>query len=119
MEIFDSVKDMRVVIRTPEGGVVDTRATELEVEDQLGRFVVQADGEPALAALVPGDIVLRKRDGSETRIAAGFGTLVAVGHEARVVVHEARVLRGKKVRRNSETQLVAIIDTDESMSLVG
>jgi F0F1-type ATP synthase epsilon subunit len=120
MEIFDSGKDLRVVVRTPAGGVVDMRVTQLEVEDQLGRFVIKADGEPALAALVPANLVLRKRDGSETHIAAGFGTLIAVGHEARIVVHEAKVLRGKRTRRNSETQLVAVVEVDaEDVPLAG
>jgi F0F1-type ATP synthase epsilon subunit len=91
MEIFNSREDLRVVIRTPTASVIDTHVTALEVEDALGRFTVVADGEPALAALVPTELVLRKRDGGEIRVEVGWGSLTAVGHQARIVVDSAKV----------------------------
>ena len=91
MEIFNSREDLRVVIRTPGAAVIDTRVTELEVEDALGRFSIVAGGDPALAALVPSELVLRKRDGGEIRVEVSWGSLTAVGHQARIVVESARV----------------------------
>lgn len=87
----NSAQDLRVVIRTLSDEVLDTHAGELEVEDNLGRFTVTADGDPALAALVPSEIVLRKRDGAEVRIRVGWGTLTAAAGQARLVVHDADV----------------------------
>lgn len=83
--------DLRVVIRTLSHEVLDTHAAELEVEDNLGRFTVTADGDPALAALVPSEIALRRRDGGEIRVRVGWGTLTAAGGQARLVVHDADV----------------------------
>jgi F0F1-type ATP synthase epsilon subunit len=83
--------DLRVVIRTLSEHLLDTYASELEVEDNLGRFTVTADGDPALAALVPSEITLRKRDGGEIRVRVGWGTLTAAGGQARLVVHDADV----------------------------
>lgn len=87
----DNGNDLRVVIRTLSDHVLDTQAQELEVEDNLGRFTVTANGEPALAALVPSELVLRKHDGGEIRVRVGWGTLTAVGGQARLVVHDADV----------------------------
>lgn len=89
MEIFDSHKDLRVVIRTPYETILDTRACEVELEDAAGRFTLRADGEAALTALIPGDLVIRKRDGSELHLVVGYGSLVALGGQARIVVRHA------------------------------
>ncbi len=88
MKIYDSTKDIRIVIRTHEETVVDTFAASIEVEDRMGRFVVNAD-EAALAAITPSNLILRRRDGSEVIVTVGWGTLTAVGHEARIVVDRA------------------------------
>ncbi len=91
MEIFNSVEDLRVVIRTPSAALIDTRAMELEAEDHLGRFTIRAKGSPVLAALMPGELRLFKRDGSEICVTASWGSLVAVGKQVRIVVNDARV----------------------------
>ncbi len=91
MEIFDSHKDLRVVIRTPEAAILDTRAREVEVEDVVGRFTLRADEEDALSALIPGEIVIRKRDGSELHLDVGYGSLTKLGSQARIVVKHAEL----------------------------
>lgn len=91
MEIFNSAEDLRVVIRTPTAELIDTRATQLEAEDTLGCFTLRANGSPVLAALVPGELRLLRRDGSEIRVTVSWGSLIAVGHQVRIVVNDARV----------------------------
>jgi len=88
MNIYDSTKDIRIVIRTADELVVDTFASTIEVEDAMGRFSVTVD-EAALAAITPSVVVLRRRDGSEVLVDVGWGTLTAVGSEARIVVDRA------------------------------
>jgi len=88
MNIYDSTKDIRIVIRTHEETVVDTFVSSVEVEDTMGRFIVTAD-EPTLAAITPCNLVLRRRDGSEVIVSVGWGTLTAIGSEARIVVDRA------------------------------
>ena len=90
MDIFNSAQDLRVVVRTASKSVVDTSATEVEVEDTLGRFVITAQGEPALTALVPSEVVVRKRDGSEIHLSINWGSLVFVGNQVRIVADEAK-----------------------------
>lgn len=91
MEIFDSTQDLRVVIRTPTSAVLDIHVTSIEVQDHLGRFEVKVGGDPVLTALVPSDLVLHKRDGGEVHVTVGWGSLTAVGAQARIVVNGARV----------------------------
>jgi hypothetical protein len=91
MEIFDSMKDVRVVIRTPWAHVLDTRAIELEVADTHGAHMLRADREPQLLALVPGEIVLRRRDGTEIHVTVSWGSLTAMGRQIRIVVERAKV----------------------------
>ncbi|MBW2456096.1 MAG: hypothetical protein JRI68_16375 [Deltaproteobacteria bacterium] len=91
MEIFDSSEDLRVVIRTPSAPLIDTRATQLEVQDNLGPLTIRIKDSPVLTAVVPGELRLYKRDGSEIRVAVSWGTLVAVGQQVRIVVNDARV----------------------------
>ncbi len=81
--------ELRVVLRTPTELLLDTKVSELEAADLAGRFVVRADCEPVLTALVPGDIVLRNRDGRELRAAIGFGSCTKVGREVRLIVEHA------------------------------
>ena len=88
MEIFNSRKDLRVVVRTAWATIIDTPASEIEVEDAIGRFTLRADGDAALAALVPSMIVVRKRDGSEVHLDAGWGSLTAAAGQVRIVVSD-------------------------------
>jgi F0F1-type ATP synthase epsilon subunit len=81
--------ELRVVLRTPTELLLDTNVCELEAADLAGRFVVRADCEPVLTALVPGDIVMRSGDGRELRAAVGFGSCIKVGREVRLVVEHA------------------------------
>jgi len=91
MDIFNSKEDLRVVVRTPSAAIVDTHVTELEAEGWNGNFVVRSGAEPTMAGLASGEMVLRKRDGSEIRVRIDWGSLVAVGHQVRVVVENASV----------------------------
>jgi F0F1-type ATP synthase epsilon subunit len=88
--IYDSTKDIHVIVQTPHAVLLDCVASELDVEDQLGRFTVR-HGEPALAALVPSEIVIRRRDGGELRIDATWGSLTAVGKQVRIVIRSGEV----------------------------
>jgi hypothetical protein len=97
-ESGDDMNDLRVVIRTPNSLLLDAIASELEVEDQLGRFTVVAGGEPALAALVPSTLVVRKADGSEIRVQITWGSLTAVGNQARMIVESGDVHLGEPIR---------------------
>jgi F0F1-type ATP synthase epsilon subunit len=90
MDIFNSAQDLRVVVRTPTKSVLDTSATDIEVEDTLGRFVITAQAEPALTALVPSEVVVRKRDGSEIHLSISWGSLVFVGNQVRIVAEQAK-----------------------------
>ncbi len=90
MDIFNSAHDYRVVVRTPTRAVLDTSATEIEVEDTLGRFTISSKDEPVLAALVPCQVVVRKRDGSEIHLTISWGTLVVAGNQVRIVARNAR-----------------------------
>ncbi|MEM9694511.1 MAG: hypothetical protein AAGA56_18320 [Myxococcota bacterium] len=91
MEIFNSARDLRVVIRTLNEELIDTRATELEVEDALGRFSIMAGSEPSLASLIPSVVIVRKRDGSEVQVKMSWGTLTAVDGQARIIARDAEV----------------------------
>ncbi|RLB63832.1 MAG: hypothetical protein DRI90_05970 [Deltaproteobacteria bacterium] len=91
MEIFNSAEDLRVVIRTPSAELIDTRAIQLEGEDTLGRFTLRGKGDPVLAALVPSELRLLKRDGSEIHVTVSWGSLIAVGQQVRIVVNDAQV----------------------------
>ena len=91
MDIFNSREDLRVVVRTPSAAIVDTHVTELEAEGRNGKFVVRSGAEPTMAGLASGEVVLRKRDGGEIRVRVDWGSLVAVGHQVRVVVENASV----------------------------
>jgi F0F1-type ATP synthase epsilon subunit len=93
-----STNDLRVVIRTPSSLLLDTTASELEVEDQLGRFTVVAGGDPALAALVPSELTVRHADGSELRVQISWGSLTAVGNQARLIVESAEIVRVDAMR---------------------
>jgi F0F1-type ATP synthase epsilon subunit len=77
-------------VRTPNKAVLDTSATEIEVEDALGRFVISAQADPALTALVPSEVVVRKRDGSEILLTISWGSLVFVGNQVRIVAKQAK-----------------------------
>jgi F0F1-type ATP synthase epsilon subunit len=72
--------------------VLETLVDILEVEDRAGRFVARADAVPALTALVPSEVVMRKADGSGLYVEVGRGVLTKVGHEARLVVNRADVV---------------------------
>jgi F0F1-type ATP synthase epsilon subunit len=90
MMIFDSAQDLHVVIKTPHAMLLDTVACSVELEDQLGRFSIEG-GDAALAALVPSEIVVRRRDGSEARLQITWGSLTAVGSQVRIVVQHGDV----------------------------
>ncbi len=94
MMIYDSTKDIHVVIRTLHRTLIDTVACEVEVEDHWGRFTLRG-GDAALAALVPSTIVVRRRDGSEAHLAVTWGSVTAAGNQVRVLVHgvHSRALR--------------------------
>lgn len=89
MDIFNSKEDLRVVVRTPSAAIVDMRVVELEAEGRNGRITVRANCEPTMAGLVHGELRLRKRDGSEIVVRVDWGSLVAIGHQARIVVESA------------------------------
>jgi F0F1-type ATP synthase epsilon subunit len=91
MEIFNSAHDLRVVVVTPSSQIIDTHVEQLEVEDQFGRFIVTAADGPTMAGLVPSRMVLRRRDGSEIHVKLSYGSLTAVGRQARVVLRDASV----------------------------
>lgn len=97
MMIFDSAHDLHVVIRTAHTVLLDTIATELELEDQLGRFTLRS-GEPSLAALIPSEVVVRRRDGSEARVDVTWGSLTAVGSQVRIVVRSGDVRETEPMR---------------------
>jgi F0F1-type ATP synthase epsilon subunit len=98
MEIYNSAKDLRVVICTPDRRVLDVPAIELEVEDAVGRFTLTANGDPALAAVVPSTMILRKRDGSELHIEVTWGSLTAASGQVRVVVNDCSVVYVEPMR---------------------
>ncbi len=98
MDIFDSTKDLRVVLRTPSSLLLDTRASSVEAEDHLGRFELRVDSDPALAALVPSTLCIRKRDGSELLVEVSWGSLAKAGDQVRLVVREARIRRIEAMR---------------------
>ena len=87
---IDSAQDIHVVIQTPQTLLLETIARELEVEDQLGRFILHS-GDAALAALVPSRIVVRRGDGSEAHVDVTWGSLTAVGSQVRIVVRSGAV----------------------------
>jgi F0F1-type ATP synthase epsilon subunit len=89
MNIFDSTQDLRVVVRTPEGPVLDTRVAELWGRDQLGELRLDVNSDPMLAALVPSELVLHKRDGSTIVVRVSWGSLTAVADQVRIVVRSA------------------------------
>lgn len=89
MQIFNSAEDMRVMLSTPAGRVLDLRVTELELLDQGPGAPLRAGEMPLLTALLPGRLLLRKRDGSEICVLVGWGSLTMVGKQARVVVSRA------------------------------
>jgi len=91
MEIFDSTADLRVVIRTPSTPLIDTRATQLEVEDNLGPLTIRTEDTPVIAAVAPCELRLLKRDGSEIRVTVSWGSLIAVDQQVRIVVNDAQV----------------------------
>lgn len=95
--IYDSTRDIHVVVKTPTCVLLDTLACEVEVEDKLGRFTVAA-GDAQLAALVPSEIVVRRRDGSACHIDVTWGSLTAVGHEVRIIVHAGAVSEVEALR---------------------
>lgn len=98
MDIFHSAKDLRVVICTQDNVLLDTHVKRLEAFDHLGQLVLDGDSPPMLAALIPGDIVVHRRDGTTTRIEAGWGSLTSVGNQVRIATSRGRVMR----RRQSE-----------------
>jgi F0F1-type ATP synthase epsilon subunit len=85
-----SPPSIHVVVQTPYAVLLDTVASELELEDQLGRFTVRS-GDAALAAIVPSEIVVRRHDGSEAHIDVSWGSLTAVGSQVRIVVRSGLV----------------------------
>ncbi len=91
MEIYNSAEDLRVVIVTPSAPLIDTRATQLEVQDNLGLLTVHPRQSPVLTAVAPGELRLYKRDGSEIRVAVSWGTLTVLGQQVRIVVNDAQV----------------------------
>ncbi len=102
MMIFDSAQDIHVVIQTPHQVLLETVACELDVEDQLGRFTIR-EGDAALAALVPSEVIVHRRDGSQARVTVTWGSLTAVGNQVRIVVrsgevHETKVRETEALR---------------------
>ena len=92
--IFDSYRDVRVVIRTTNRVLVDCRAAKLEVEDARGRFTLDAASPATMVAVVPSDILVHKRDGSCLRIHVSWGSLTAVGSQIRIIARDAHVVAG-------------------------
>jgi hypothetical protein len=91
MEIFKGKEDLRVVIRTPSAAILDARVTQLETEGRDGRIVVRAGSEPTMMGLTDTELKLRKSDGSEIMVRVDWGSLVAIGKQARIVVESASV----------------------------
>jgi F0F1-type ATP synthase epsilon subunit len=89
MQIYNSKEDLRVVVRTPSAAVIDCAVTELEVEGPGGPLLIVAGAEPTLLGLAGTDLRLRKRDGTVIGVSVDWGSLVAVGRQARVVAHNA------------------------------
>ena len=83
-------EDFHLIVRTPHRLLLDTICSQIEVEDHMGRFDV-VPGEPALAALVPSEIVVRRRDGSEAHLDISWGSLTAVGRQVRIIVENATI----------------------------
>ena len=90
-EIFDSKHDVRVVLRTTNKILSDSYATSVEVEDARGRFTVDATTKPTMVALVPSDILIHKRDGSQLRARVSWGSMTAVGNQVRIVAKNAKL----------------------------
>ncbi len=90
-EIFHSNKDVRVVLRTSNRILVDCHAVHLEVEDARGRFGIDSRTDPTMVALVPSELVVHKRDGSQLRVQVSWGSLTSVGNQVRIVARKARV----------------------------
>ena len=90
-EIFDSKHDVRVVLRTTNKILSDSYATSIEVEDARGRFTVDATTKPTMVALVPSEILIHKRDGSQLRARVSWGSMTAVGNQVRIVAENAKL----------------------------
>jgi len=89
MEIFNSAEDLRVLLATTTERVLDVRVTELELLDQQPGAPLRVGEAPLLTAVVPGRLLLRKRDGAEICVRLGWGSLTMVGQQVRVVVSRA------------------------------
>ena len=92
MTIYDSAKDMRVVLRTTDGQLLETVASKVCAPSRDGELVLSRGGCPQLVALVPGEVVLYSRGGARTRLLIDWGSLTAMGNEVRITVRSAAIL---------------------------
>lgn len=91
MTIYDSAKDMRVVLRTTDGQLLETVASQVRAPSRQGELVLQRGGSPQLVALVPGEVVLCRRGGGCSYITVDWGSLTAMGNEVRITVRSAEM----------------------------
>jgi len=89
MEIYDSTKDVRVVLRTPTHTLIDTHVVMLEIADEAGHFAIDGGQASMLRSLLPGELRLVKRDGSEVRVVVSWGSLTKLGNQIRIVARHA------------------------------
>lgn len=92
-----SAQDLHLIVRTPHRLLLDTICTQIEVEDHMGRFMIEP-GEPALAALVPSEIVIKRPGGGEARLAVSWGSLTAVEGQVRIIVENATITETEPLR---------------------
>jgi len=89
INIFNSAKDLRVIVRTPTERLFDAHAQSIEGSDGLRSFAIEHDAPAMITALMPGEIVLRKRDGRRLVLQIGWGSLIAVNNEVRITAGRA------------------------------
>jgi F0F1-type ATP synthase epsilon subunit len=91
MTIYDSAKDMRVVLRTTDGQLLETVASKIRAPGRHGELLLTRGSSPQMVALVPGELVLNKRHGDTQRILVDWGSLTAMGNEVRITVRHAAI----------------------------
>jgi alternate F1F0 ATPase F1 subunit epsilon len=109
----------RLELRTPKGLLVDRDVVSVRAEDLDGWFGLGAGHSDLVAALPPGLMVLRDRDG-ETFVALAGGVLSMRGGRCRVMCRDAliapelsgvaeEVERRHRERRERQSSRVAVL----------
>lgn len=81
---------LHVIVRTPRGTVLDTRAQAVEVYAAFAKPLILNGPSPSiLEALSDTRIVVRGADGRRVAVGVSWGALTVSGHEVRIAARDA------------------------------